>query len=79
MSTPEIMDASKVMNPVEFLREESKVVEDSIGEIDGTIAGLYVQRARMVALHAAMVAGTNAIYGEAPVSGQLDLKLDDNK
>ena len=70
------MDTTQVMNPLEFLREETKVIGDNISDIDGTIAGLYVQRARMVALHAAMVAGTNSIYGEVSVAGQFELKLD---
>jgi hypothetical protein len=70
------MDTSQVVNPVEFLRNEAKVIGNSIAEIDGNIATLHVQRARMVALHDAMVAGTNALYGEPAVPGQLDLKLD---
>jgi hypothetical protein len=64
------MDTSKVVNPVEHLRGEIKGLSNTIDEIDGNIATLYVQKARMVALRDALVAGVETLYGsEGPQSG----------
>lgn len=69
------MDTSQVVNPIEHLRGEIKGIGDTLAEIDGNIATMYVQRARMIVLHDALVAGFRALHGESPVDGQLELKL----
>jgi hypothetical protein len=57
------MDTSQVVNPCAHLRSEVKNLDNTIDEIDGNIATLYVQRARMVAVRDALQAGTEALYG----------------
>jgi hypothetical protein len=57
------MDTSKVVNPVEHLRGEIKGLGNTIDEIDGNIATLYVQKARISALRDALVAGVQALHG----------------
>lgn len=73
------MDTSQVVDPVAHLREEIKGIGDTLAEIDGNIATMYVQRARMLVLHDALVAGFTALHGEPPISGQLELKLVDEE
>jgi hypothetical protein len=57
------IDTSQVVNPAEHLRGEIKGLKNTIDEIDGNVATLYVQKARMVALHDALVAGVGQLYG----------------
>ena len=73
------MDTSNVVNPVEHLRSEIKGIGDTLAEIDGNIATMYVQRARMLVLHDALVAGFTSLHGEPPDKGQLELKLGDQE
>lgn len=71
-----VMDTSQVMDPAAYLRKEVKTIGDAIAEIDGTIATLYVQRAQMLALHDAVVAGIAALHGElAPNPNIVDSEL----
>jgi hypothetical protein len=57
------IDTSQVVNPAEHLRGEIKGLKNTIDEIDGNVATLYVQKARISALHDALVAGVEALYG----------------
>ena len=76
MDTSQVMDTSRVMDPAAFLRKEVKTIGDAISEIDGTIATLYVQRAQMLALLDAVVAGIAALHGDlAPNPNIVDSKL----
>lgn len=64
------MDTSNVVNPAEHLRGEIKGLKNTIDEIDGNIATLYVHKARTVALHAALVAGVESLYGVEGPQGE---------
>jgi hypothetical protein len=62
-------DTSQVVNPVEHLNGELKGISNLIAEIEGQIATLVVQKARLVLMYDALRTGVEIMFGAEDPEG----------